>query len=792
MAFHKYIHPLIGKKLNPSAGKKGICLQRMVKLGMRVPSTYYCDWEACQHYLAGDQSLLKRLENELHSIIVPSGSYAIRSSANVEDGGEHSFAGQFETLLDVRGVPAILEAIQKIWQSLTSSAVQSYLETNNLPDDGLRMAVLIQEMVSPLYSGVAFSKNPVTGADEVVIEAVFGTGSQLVQDGVTPDRWVNKWGYWLEKDEDSQIPFSLIEEIALQIQDISNRVGCPIDTEWVYDGSKLFWVQMREITTIRYRNVYSNHMAKEMMPGMNRPLSFSISAIVMTGAMLRWLQEILGPISVNAQSMVKSFYYHTYFNMGELGKIFQSFGFPAEMFELLMGVLPRGAAKTKFKPSLKTFSLLPSAFAFFLKKAYSSNRVSARLDELETLLKAATLEDLEKANLEEIHHKIQNHNRLMDDVGYHTTLSLFLLSMFNRALRRQLNRRGVDISKFDITENMKTLEEFYPTQHLRELNQLFRTLSPELQELVRTSHYLELVKHKELVSLTEGFNNLLERFGHLGNSGNDFSVPTWRETPQVVLTMITNYQMPAEDHSQKLRLQDLKERHQVNPFFMFFYNRSREYQYLREKASSLYTRGKMLYRIYYLAVGRKLVAMNLLDNAEDIFYLTPDEVTRLALGSGEPINGREIAALHKENMERYKGVQLPTVIYGDEPPPVYHSDAKVMIGVPTSLGCYTGRVCVIKGEQDFSKLKQGEVLVIPYSDVSWAPLFSKAGALISESGGILSHGSIVAREYNIPAIVSVDQATGIPDGTLVTVDAQQGVVLIVEEAKKPIKTTVSI
>jgi pyruvate,water dikinase len=102
----------------------------------------------------------------------------------------------------------------------------------------------------------------------------------------------------------------------------------------------------------------------------------------------------------------------------------------------------------------------------------------------------------------------------------------------------------------------------------------------------------------------------------------------------------------------------------------------------------------------------------------------------------------------------------------------------VLSGIPTSIGHHTGPVKVVRGIQDFEKVSSGDVLVIPYSDVGWTPLFARAGAVVAESGGLLSHSSIVAREYNIPAVVSVEGATLLPDETLVTVDGHKGEILI--------------
>ncbi len=132
-------------------------------------------------------------------------------------------------------------------------------------------------------------------------------------------------------------------------------------------------------------------------------------------------------------------------------------------------------------------------------------------------------------------------------------------------------------------------------------------------------------------------------------------------------------------------------------------------------------------------------------------------------------------------MEAWRDIPLPPVIYGDELPPIAAHDQRKLVGTPTSRGCYTGRAKVVRGLGEFRKLDCGDVLVIPHSDVGWVPLFVKAGAVVAESGGMLSHSAIVAREYGIPAVVSVQGALALRDGTLLTVDGNAGEILIHEE-----------
>ncbi|MBP1704116.1 MAG: phosphoenolpyruvate synthase/pyruvate phosphate dikinase, partial [Chloroflexi bacterium] len=166
------------------------------------------------------------------------------------------------------------------------------------------------------------------------------------------------------------------------------------------------------------------------------------------------------------------------------------------------------------------------------------------------------------------------------------------------------------------------------------------------------------------------------------------------------------------------------------------------------------------------------------DDREDIYYLYDHEVRSFVAGQTRGEAFREVAAQRKAEMEHYREIVLPEVIYGDVPPPIISTAIEKLSGTPTSRGYYTGKVKVVRGVSDFPKLAQGDVLVIPYSDVGWTPLFAKAGAVIAESGGILSHSSIIAREYNIPAVVSVKAAMDLPDGALVEVDGYKGLIYL--------------
>ena len=149
------------------------------------------------------------------------------------------------------------------------------------------MSVIIQEMVRPLWSGVAFSINPVTGRNEFVIEAVKGSGVQLVQDGVRPFRWTwhqHSWEYDVEPEEDLK---EVLESLVHGIKKLQKAFGGAVDIEWAYDGNKLYYLQCRSVTVSEFPTIYSNHISREVLPGMIKPLVWSVNIPLVNSAWIR-------------------------------------------------------------------------------------------------------------------------------------------------------------------------------------------------------------------------------------------------------------------------------------------------------------------------------------------------------------------------------------------------------------------------------------------------------------------------------------------------------------------------
>ncbi len=764
-----------------SNGTKAENLRRLIEYGLKVPATYACSWEASQQHEPDELEILAQLRVELEAKIDPVKAYAVRSSANLEDGAVRSFAGQFSTFLDRQGVDSILEAMRAVWASAGCLSAELYQEKMTGECQAVRMGVVIQEMVPPVVSGVAFSRNPITGLSEVVIEAVKGSGEQLVQDGLTPYRWIHRREGMIQSPEHAPLSEKMVQHIARQTRAIARRAKCDVDLEWVFDGESVQWVQMRRITALQKVKIYSHTLGKQMMPGMLKPL---VSSSLLPNAERFWkrfVKEVSNMPEDKIEPTVKVFHYHTYIDVTAVGKVFSMLGFPEDSVEMMMGIGPSYSKMPPFRPNLRMLSFLPSYVRFILDKVQFDRRLEASFAWQHEHYRALDAIHLPSLPEEELFRQIDIVLEALVESYYVVMIQRMILAAYTGALRRQLKQSSIDFETLDLLDGLTEIEEYHPGFDLLRLSGQLSQLEPGLRQQISSLPFYEARSLPGSEGFFKGFDDFLARFGHLSDNGNDFSTPTWRERPDIVLTMIAAQNGQPLRSGSKTRFQDLPLAGWKCQMIGVMYRRVRLYRLYREHLTSLLDKVHELLRTHFLETGRRLAAMGYLDRLEDAFYLKHEEVRAALLVPETNQDWRKLVALRKEEMARLRGVNPPQVVYGEQEPPLNLCVQSRMKGIPSSKGYYTGRVRVICGMEEFPRMESGDVLVVPYSDVGWTPLFLKAGAVVSESGGILSHSSIIAREYGIPAVVSVAHATRLQDGCQVTVDGYQGEVVVLEE-----------
>jgi phosphoenolpyruvate synthase/pyruvate phosphate dikinase len=774
----RYLVSLHSLRPPASIGNKALNLHQLWRKRYKIPRTSICRWNAYLDYKVQGPAILDSLSHELGQVIMPGRSYAVRSSANIEDSRQRSFAGQFASCLNVKGSEQVLQAVRSVWDTAESEGVQTYLQRNEQAASQLLMAVIIQEMVEPVLSGVSFSRNPITGQQEVIVEAVHGEGTRLVQSGFTPMRWVSRWGALLEKPEEDHLPGGLIEEIVERTKKIAQDMGRDIDLEWVYDGSQLYWVQLRDITALDHNDLYDNRIAREMTPGLIKPLVWSTTIPIHTRQWVRILNQLVGETHIQPERLVKAFHYRAYYNMGQFGRVFSSLGMPRDSLERMMGVLPPGVSRSKFMPGPSFLLKTPRLTGFVLDKLRFGARAEREYGQLREEAHAHLVSLSEEDEPVVVLDRVDQIIHLQDKISYNTILSILLMQLYNGMLRKYLQGQGVDPSHFDLTDHWESLQAFHPNLLLADLHQRYLALEPQLQSRLRQGDLQSLEQEAGLSDFRQQFQDFLDCFGHMSDSTVDFTSIPWRESPEMILRLVCEFTPPETNQEKKIGLQEIRAGRLGYPYLRFVYQRARRFRLYREMYSSLYTYTLMLLRDHFHVLGEHLVAAGLLSGWEDIFYLYRDELRSWSSGRAGGEDFPTLVEKRKAEMKQSRNALVPDVIHGDAIPPLIPANADKLEGIPTSGGYYTGRVKVVRGLSDFPKLEPGDVLVIPYSDVGWTPLFARAGAVIAESGGILSHSSIIAREYNIPAVVSVKCAMDLQDGALVEIDGYKGLVYL--------------
>ena len=768
-------------------GGKGQQLKRLLSLSVDIPTTYVCRTELFELYQTDPDAARAKLSEDISQTIETSRKYAIRSSANVEDGSKFSFAGQFDSFLKVTGKQQIIEAVEKVWQSARSERVASYCESNKIAADTIQMAVLIQDMVEPVMAGVAFSHNPLSGLHEVVIEAVEGLGDALVQGNATPERWSWKWGDWLERPDPSSMDGEAMKTIARKVEKLWKTNGTPIDTEWAFDGKSVIFLQMRDMTGVEEANLYSNRLSKEFLPGAIKPLIWSVNIPLVNTAWVRFISEVTGPSDIDPITLARSFYYRAYFNMGVFGRIFEQLGFPPDGVEQIAGLGTNGPEKPAFRPTIRTLPLAPRMIACTWDKLRFEKRAEAYIKKAKPLFQEFARVRLDDKGDQEI---LEDFDRLYAanlEAAYFNVVTPLLNLAYHAGLNRKLKPHDISIDTLkDYAEAANIDEDEDPNAHLADLNTAFQDLSQNAQTALKAGGAKAFGANAEpqLVAFKTKLDAFIERFGHFSDSGNDFSVAPWREDLDLMVNMVVNFARADGRASERTPLNALPFKGFERRLVHWLMRKALIFKGLRDEVSSIYTFGYGLFRNHFTELGKRFVDRGLITDSDDIYYLSVNEIRSVIIG-GELLEPASVLTQkRRQEMAKYQDVDsaMPQIIYGDDEPVLRQDTGNILEGLPTSGGLYSGNVCVVKGIQDFPKVETGDILVVPYSDVGWTPLFAKAGAIIAESGGMLSHSSIVAREYHIPAVVSVVGAGRLSDGDIVTIDGQQGLIRIEQTA----------
>ncbi|MBD2531676.1 glycerol-3-phosphate acyltransferase [Nostoc flagelliforme FACHB-838] len=685
----------------------------------------------------------------------------VRSSAIGEDSEYASAAGQYETVLNVTSSEALQQAIAQVQASYNHPSAVQYRRDRGLNETA--MAVLIQQQVQSVYSGVAFSRDPITQqGDAIIIEALPGSPTQVVSGKVTPEQYrafilETENSYSVQLEGEGRVPQALIKQVAYLASRLEKRYhGTPQDIEWSYDGQTLWVLQSRPITTLL--PIWTRKIAAEVIPGVIHPLTWSINRPLTCGVWGELFTIVLGDraLGLDFNKTATLHYSRAYFNASLLGDIFLRMGLPPESLEFLT----RGAKLSK--PSLQsTWENLPG-LGRLLKRELSLEKDFKRDYHKRFIPGLSQLAQEDTDNLEP--------SKLLARIDFilellHRGTYYSILAPLSAALRQAIFR-----VKDGQIDNSVTPE----IAALRSLSAIATDAKQILVEFEPQQVFEQLKQTPEGEKILQAFDELLQDYGYLSEVGTDISVPTWRENPQMIKQMFVQLMQGNEPQAGA--------KDAINSIFASKRKRSFVQQRvdIKGRVTEVYSRLLAELRWSFVALEKIWLNSGLLKKPGDIFFLNFDEVRRLV--GGEDFSLIELVELRRSQFfQDSEIIQVPLLVYGNTPPhplapSLLYSD-QILQGIGASQGQAEGRVKVLRNLQDVPEIDRDTILVVPYTDSGWAPLLLRAGGLIAEAGGRLSHGAIIAREYGIPAVMDVHGATWLlQDGQRVRIDGSRGIV----------------
>lgn len=765
----------LDQKLNAEqVGNKAATLAQLKQWGYPVPQGWVLP--------PGDDPA--PLVESLH----PDGEHPLiaRSSAIGEDSEVASAAGLYSSFPYLTSQPALAEGILRCQASYNLGAAEQYRRDRGIRAGG--MAVLVQQQIQGVFSGVAFSRDPIRReGDEVVIEALSGSASQIVGGRVTPEQYrvmvtnqdmqssssaaqENSWQLpeplELPVDGTGNVPPRLVQQVAYLTRHLEDRYhGVPQDVEWTYDGQQLWVLQSRPITTLL--PIWTRKIAAEVIPGFIRPLTWSINRPLTCGVWGDIFTIVLGDRARGLDFADTATLHHSaaYFNATLLNQIFLRMGLPPESLEFLT----RGASFSK-PPLGSTLQNIPG-LGRLLGRELNLEQDFARDDQTTFTPTLASLAEKQPETLSppELLSRIEQILLVLKKATYYSILAP--LSLASRQAMFKVDETNLDTSKTPEVASMRSL---------RTLAIASRPLIPNLQALCPQSStiFAQIAETEDGQSVLRQLDQFFEEYGYLSDVATDIAVPTWREDPHPIREIFTQF----------LCQEDLTEPGQSPGANSWKAQMVQSRMTLKGRVTEIYNRLLAELRWSFVALEQQWLQAKWLPESGDIFFLTFEEVSQVIEGNSTDLQSELLARIanRKAQWESDRQLNPPTLVYGNDPPRWQASDrfrqattGKQLRGIGASAGRVEGTVRVITSLTALPDIDRNTILVVPYTDSGWSPLLARAGGVIAEVGGRLSHGAIIAREYGIPAVMDIHNATQIlQPGQRVIVDGETGTVEI--------------
>jgi rifampicin phosphotransferase len=794
----KFIHEIAGDE----GGGKARGLKALREIGLSVPDAFVLIQPRLETI---DDGLISRYLQKLGS-----GPKAVRSSAVSEDGINASFAGQFDTFLNLHTFEEIKRAIVNCIEAADTVRVKEYA-SNLISDADLRISVVLQNMVNARVAGVVFSANPVTNRrDKVLINAVEGIGEGLVsgeKDAVQYELF--RSGYNI-RDQFQKAGALLSEKQLKEILDGAKKAEqhyrLPVDLEWAIDEhDNIHWLQVRPITTLN--DVHYNELDTvtgesndtwtlgnigEMMPGVSTPLTYSVSAEAIDYGMT-CLAEKGGAFQLskrNGKRYIQMFYNRLFINM-------------SNMMDYPKNIWLNKAEDVQFALSGKVFpgvqaepeATLPRRVINFFRQMISTSRAESHLEDLKKLESTFTI-DL-SGGPKNIHHSLElARDQLGTGFGHHLMTSAQSGTLYSAFMRIMTGdkRRPTAADHHIATMLLLNIPQIESADAIKSLERFAKLICNEARFAERfiyssPEEALRILQKDAPPEIIRQFKAFLERHGHRCVRESELREKTWEENPlQLIHSLQTRVRIGEAKHAPH---EHKKEIHDVlnhlpwikRTILRSLISTARKAVARRETSKAYSIKMVSKVRKGYQVLAQQLVETGLLDDTDQVYFLTHEELGKL-------IMDHEPAWKITANKRRILLPELDRLVFEEvsfgipeplEEEPVIELTEGQLRGTPVSGGIIRAKVRIIQSLDDADQLEEGEIMVASFTDIGWTPYFSIISGLITEIGSPLSHGAVVAREYGIPAVVGAKGARKfLEDGDTILLDGDRGVIELID------------
>ncbi|MFW9928336.1 MAG: PEP/pyruvate-binding domain-containing protein [Candidatus Thorarchaeota archaeon] len=781
-----YFFSELDPEVDISAGGKARFLARLYKLGFPVPNGFIVMPNAFDG---------NKLKDEMREIIgrklniLASGNktqkFAIRSSATVEDSENASFAGEFETFLGLNSKSEILHAIEKVNESKSNKRVKKYYEQFNIKEK-INIAVIVQIFINPMYSGVIFTADPITGNRSIMVgNYIKGLGENLVGGKENPFEFkFNKYNSLYSGPNDLKKKLKILFRYA---KNLDQKFG-PQDVEFAVTNHDVYILQTRPITTLKQHNPSlgewnSSLLGDFLWSSTNSSEAFSEIMTPLTWSIFSHYYEKTTPFKIkNFPSSIGNIGGRLYFNYSIMFSILTcALGQKRALnyLEILLGKIPSElGSMSKYDQSFLKRIQIGVLVLFRLSKVNRTKKIVPKyLETFDEELKNS-IRQIEKANsLKELKSLWKTSFEPAAIQGYKLILAtggdvFLLMSELSEELHKLLPDKDVNI-----------LLSHLGGRDLASLGPLIGLSEVKKGKMSKEEYY--------------------EKYGHRGYAEGEFSIPRPLEIPNWLEKQLAIYSETEINIDDLLAQKEMEFNEVLQQFKQKYPNQAPKIEkklrrlsdasLIREEIRSKTSKATIPVRLFLKKIG---VITRQYDN---IYFLTLDEL----LGKEDYNDLGEIIRKRKSNYEKQKSLNhYPTFIRGFFDPLEWSKDSnrrtnifnshqsiilqehyKEITGFPGATGIREGIVRKISSPDEGHLLKTGEILVTRATNIGWTILFPKVSAIITDIGAPLSHAVIVAREIGIPAVVGCKNATMIlKSGMKVRVDGGRGKIQILTDS----------